>query len=346
MIEFGEWLCGEVLKYVPHRQWVFSIPKRLRPYFMTDRKLLSELSRSAWKVLSHYLKSGVSYDDAVPGAVVAIQTFGEFQNGNPHLHVIATDGCFNNDGYFMVGTRPCAKDLEYAFRQEVFKFLKKNGKINDAVIENMMNWHHSGFNIYCGEAIWPYNQDGLENLARYIIRASFSKERMTYIPENESSDGVAKVIYRSKDGKTSKTFEAIDWLAQLTTHIPNKGEQMCRYYGHYSNKSRGMRKKEDTDHIIPQLIDSDISNRDRKRSWARLIQKIYNVNPLVCPKCKGEMKVIAFIDEDWLIRKILMHLNLWETRNHDPPKNKSPYIHELVYDDSYSQIPQYDYWTG
>ena len=162
VIEFGEWLCGEVLKYVPHRQWVFSIPKRLRPYFMTDRKLLSELSRSAWKVLSHYLKSGVSYDDAVPGAVVAIQTFGEFQNGNPHLHVIATDGCFNNDGYFMVGTRPCAKDLEHAFRQEVFKFLKKNGKINDAVIENMMNWHHSGFNIYCGEAIWPHKQDGLK----------------------------------------------------------------------------------------------------------------------------------------------------------------------------------------
>ena len=32
--ESGEWLCEEVLKYVPHRQWVFSIPKRLRIYFM------------------------------------------------------------------------------------------------------------------------------------------------------------------------------------------------------------------------------------------------------------------------------------------------------------------------
>ncbi len=34
VVEFGEWLCEEVLKYVPHRQWVFSIPKRLRIYFM------------------------------------------------------------------------------------------------------------------------------------------------------------------------------------------------------------------------------------------------------------------------------------------------------------------------
>jgi hypothetical protein len=42
VIEFGEWLCTEVLKSVPHRQWVFSIPKRLRIYFMYDRKLLSK----------------------------------------------------------------------------------------------------------------------------------------------------------------------------------------------------------------------------------------------------------------------------------------------------------------
>jgi len=30
VVEFGEWLCTEMLKYVLHRQWVFSIPKRLR----------------------------------------------------------------------------------------------------------------------------------------------------------------------------------------------------------------------------------------------------------------------------------------------------------------------------
>jgi len=41
---------------------------------------------------------------------------------------------------------------------------------------------------------------------------------------NDSSDG-AKVVYESKDGKTSKTFDALDWPAQLTTHIPNRGER-------------------------------------------------------------------------------------------------------------------------
>ena len=48
-------------------------------------------------------------------------------------------------------------------------------------------------------------------------------------PAQDSSEGIAKVIYDSKDGKTSKTFDALDWLAQLVTHIPNKGEQMVRY---------------------------------------------------------------------------------------------------------------------
>ncbi len=142
----------------------------------------------------------------------------------PHLHVLATDGCFYNDGAFMVCPPPKTANLVELFRHEVFKMLKAEGKINDTVIENMLNWHHSGFNVYCGNAIWPHNQEGLENLARYIIRASFSQERMTYIGADESADGIAKVIYESKNGKTSKTFEALDWLAQLVTHIPNKGE--------------------------------------------------------------------------------------------------------------------------
>ena len=63
VVEFGEWLCAAVLKYVPHRQWVFSIPKRLRIYFMFDRSLLTKLSRCSWKVLNLYLTQAVPYID-------------------------------------------------------------------------------------------------------------------------------------------------------------------------------------------------------------------------------------------------------------------------------------------
>ena len=152
---------------------------------MYDRSLLSQLSRCAWKVLSFYLKQGVSLDDPEPGAVIAVQTFGDFLNFNPHLHIIATDGCFATGEEFMVGTVPDASNLIDLFRLEVFRMLEKAGKINDDIIENMMNWHHSGFNIYCGPAIRPGERGGLEKLAQYIIRAPLSQERLLYIPSSE-----------------------------------------------------------------------------------------------------------------------------------------------------------------
>ena len=103
----------------------------------------------------------------------------------------------------------CADDLHDLFRYEVFKLLKSEGKITDCVIENMTNWRHSGFSVYfCGRPIWPHNDQGLENLARYIIRASFSHERMSYLPAADCSTGTAKVVYKSKDKTTSKTFSS------------------------------------------------------------------------------------------------------------------------------------------
>ena len=69
------------------------------------------------------------------------------------------------------------------------------------------------------------DKEAMENLTRYIIRASFSQERMTYIPEE------SRVIYKSKDEKQEKNFDALEWLAAMCSHVPNKGEQMVRYCG-------------------------------------------------------------------------------------------------------------------
>jgi hypothetical protein len=42
-------------------------------------------------------------------------------------------------------------------------------------------------------------------------------------------------LYQSKDGKEGKAFDALEWLAAVCSHVPNKGEQMVRYDGCYSN---------------------------------------------------------------------------------------------------------------
>lgn len=45
------------------------------------------------------------------------------------------------------------------------------------------------------------------------------------------------------------------------------------------------------------------------------------------------MKIISFIEELYFIEKFLGHLELWDIRNHDPPKSIiSDYISDLVYD--------------
>jgi hypothetical protein len=115
----------------------------------------------------------------------------------------------------------------------------------------------------------------MENLARYIIRASFSQERMTYVRET------AEVVYHSKDGSKVKVFDAVEWLAAMCSHVPNKGEQMVRYYGYYSNVARDKRKKAEADEVIPYILEPELTEKAFRQNWARLIQKIYEVDPLV-----------------------------------------------------------------
>jgi len=48
--------------------------------------------------------------------------------------------------------------------------LKKEGKINDAVIETMLSWRHTSFRVYVGGKILPKDENGLGNSAMYIVR--------------------------------------------------------------------------------------------------------------------------------------------------------------------------------
>ena len=61
-----------------------------------------------------------------------------------------------------------------------------------------------------------------------------------------------------------------------------------------------------------------------QRNWARLIQKTYEVDPLVCPKCRGTMRIISFIEDRQVIRAILEHLGIWLVRSRPPPKIHDP----------------------
>ncbi|HEA65720.1 MAG TPA: hypothetical protein ENI07_02695 [Desulfobacterales bacterium] len=129
-----------------------------------------------------------------------------------------------------------------------------------------------------------------------------------------------QVEYQSKDEKETKVFDSLEWLAAMCSHVPNKGEQMVSYgvyppwRSYYSNVSRGKRKKADADDQIPCILEPALTDKAFRRNWARLIQKIYEVDPLVCPRCSGAMRVMAFIEDPDVIKKILMHLGLWSVK--------------------------------
>ena len=91
----------------------------------------------------------------------------------------------------------------------------------------------------------------------------------------------------------------------MWSHVPHKGEQMVRYYGYYSNVSRGKRQKENQDGPIPYILELEGSKKECRKNWARLIQKIYEVDPLTCPKCQGQMRIISFIENEEVLKKIL-----------------------------------------
>ncbi len=101
-------------------------------------------------------------------------------------------------------------------------------------------------------------------------------------------------------------------VRRLVLFVTNRGEQMVRYYGFYSNVSWGKRKKENSDDIIPNIIEGGKLSPARRKPWARLISKIYEVDPLCCSKCRGAMKLIAFIEQSEVIKKILQHVGLWD----------------------------------
>jgi len=165
---------------------------------------------------------------------------------------------------------------------------------------------------------------------RYIMRPPISLERMAW-------DGAGRVRYRRKRGhenvelnrREAEAFDPAEFLAHVIMHIPDPRRHLVRYYGWCSNVSRGKRRKAGSEHESTGGADTGASSRTardetrdaraHRRSWAQLIKRIYEVDPLVCPSCGAEMKVIAFITERDVVDAIQRHLERKEERRERGP---------------------------
>ena len=50
-----------------------------------------------------------------------------------------------------------------------------------------------------------------------------------------------------------------------------------------------------------------------------MIRKVYEIDPLICPKCGGTMRIVSFIKDHKVIDKIIDHLKLTFKAERPPP---------------------------
>ncbi len=138
------------------------------------------------------------------------------QNSLKSVHVLCTDGVSAASGWFKVAPALDTDTVEKFFQHKVLKNTpeKREDHGRSGGTHSVMV-RHSGFNVYAGSRIQPRDEEAMEKLAGYTISAFFSPERMAYRSDE------FKMIYRSKDGKSEQLFDTREWLAAMSSLVPN-----------------------------------------------------------------------------------------------------------------------------
>jgi hypothetical protein len=324
-ILFAEHLTNEVLLKLPHRQFVFTMPKALRPFFRQDRRLFADVSRLVCRIIDEFYAEAAGRP-LHTGMVIAHQTFGDMLRWNPHFHAIVLEGGFDEEGTFFYIPFSGLQSMTELFRRRVIKLLVGQELLNEDLARNLLSWKHSGFSI--DNSVRILDESAQESLAEYIARPPISLKKIHYEPFK------GRVLFHTKYSEYFKQnlhmFDALDFLAELTQHIPPKRLQLIRRYGLYASRTKG--RWEDMPWVTHRAPDgwktshSTVSGADdtgyeplseseeevdidaRKRAWARLLAKVYEVDPFVCPKCGADMKVIAVIEDPDQLKRILRYL--------------------------------------
>jgi hypothetical protein len=122
-------------------------------------------------------------------------------------------------------------------------------------------------------------------------------------------------VYRGKynpsRGANFQAMDAKEFLALLLSHVAEPYEVRIRYYGAASSTAR----RGQTEPEASEAVEESGFVPAGRRTWARLIARVYAADPLLCPRCGGRMKIISFITEPDVIERILRHIGQW-----DPPR--------------------------
>jgi len=328
--ELAAFLVDEVVEDVGHAQWVFTVPKMLRVYFLYHRELLGELSRAAAETAKERLAAAGEREGFRPGIVAVVQTFGDRANFHPHVHALVTRGGWDASGEWVPVPYVDEGAAEELFRHKVLGLLRRRGLLSQERIELLLSWRRSGFSVHNRVFAHPGDGRDFEALVRYMMRSPVSLSRLRFSP------GAKEVVYTRKGGhdaaepEEGERIDAEEFTARVLVQIPDPRRHVVRCYGAYSNRARGQRRKAEA-----QLQGNDSGETEEavpppperaalRRRWANLIRRVYEVDPLVCPRCGSEMRVIGFITEQSVIRRILDHIRKRDRASRAPPRVRPP----------------------
>jgi hypothetical protein len=189
----------------------------------------------------------------------------------------------------------------------------------------LKSWKHSGFSIE--SEIRLFSKADREALGQYVVRGATSSEKIRYDPDTDTVVWTAslKGFYKGK----SETFKGFEFVDRLVAHLPPRRVQLVRRYGVYAGKVRNQwQKRPGIYRLAPEswkqahpfstqatletpqkatepAVAPDTWSRLRRQSWARLLQKVYEVDPFICSKCQGTMSVVAIIEDPQELTKII-----------------------------------------
>ncbi len=169
----------------------------------------------------------------------------------------------------------------------------------------------------------------------YLHKPVLSLGRMEY------ASGASKVIYHGKNeavaGRGTVAYEALEFMALLLAHVAEPHEIRVRYYGAASStirrggrKGRLAERRSEAQRTIGEVPEGPAAPaqeeestyvKARRRTWARLLARVYGVDALKCGRCGGRMRIVSFITDPEVIERILRHRGEWGMqRKRGPPE--------------------------
>jgi len=214
--------------------------------------------------------------------------------------------------------------ISEVFSREVLRMLVGKELLSPEWAERILSWRHTGFNVH--SRVRAKTKTEAERVGKYMIRPLLSLERLSL------AERAAQICYQyGKEPKEMERMDYLEFIARVTSHIPDKGQVTVRYYGLYANAHRGKVKKANAAAGPLPIVEEELRPIPT-RGWAEMIRKVYEVDPLVCPQCGGKMRVIAFLTDYAVVDRIIGHLKLSFVADKPPPARIAYQEHLMVAD--------------